>query len=214
MRCSDGWVRQHLVEFAAGTLDEDQSGRVRIHLETCGECSGDYGIIRNLASIEVPDPGEDFWNALPGRVITEVKSAPRRFGKSLTPTFGPMWRPAGWAWRGGLAAAGLAALLILVLWPRGTTVEVPLPYPEAPFDLVGRVVDLGVEVEFLSDHSNDVALIDLSIDLNGGVSYEDLALFPDGSTLDELGFRHLDDDSLIRLEEVLDEMASEGIERG
>ena len=59
MKCRDSWVKEHLAGFASGGLKQEAAGRVAAHLESCSECSLELEILRDLISLEVPDPGEE-----------------------------------------------------------------------------------------------------------------------------------------------------------
>lgn len=74
--CDD--VRSKLVDYIESEVPVDQRYLIKAHLQNCDECSGEYNGIRtmlgnaNNASL-VKDPGEEFWNELPKRVLREVK---------------------------------------------------------------------------------------------------------------------------------------------
>jgi hypothetical protein len=59
-------------------LDEAARRNVEQHLASCGECRSELEILRMLAAEAVPDPGEAFWAALPGRVYRDVQERRQR----------------------------------------------------------------------------------------------------------------------------------------
>ena len=215
MTCRESWVKELLPEFNAQILDEARTRRIAEHLEGCPECSLELEIIQGLISAEAPDPGEGFWDALPGRVMEKAKSAREDSGSVTTIRPGALPLLPRWAWSGGLAAACVAALLLLVMWPFGASVEGPDEGPLPPYTPVGdRMVILGIETELLSDERIELVRLERALELDEDISSEDLSILENGSLLKGLRIYDLDPGTLKILEKILDEMIPGDIERG
>jgi anti-sigma factor RsiW len=215
MKCRDSWVKEHLAGFASGGLKQEAAGRVAAHLESCSECSLELEILRDLISLEVPDPGEEFWAELSQRTMAEVKTSRARTinDKAVRPrivTFSHRW-----AWGGGVAAACAAALILLFLRPFGGAVDNAgngslLPYTSGH----GQMVSLGTETELLSEGPMEVALLERALEVDDEIPEKDRIILEEGSVLEGLRIEDLDDETLRILEKILDEMMPNGVERG
>ncbi|NLI30439.1 MAG: hypothetical protein GX423_10225 [Nitrospiraceae bacterium] len=96
-------VRTLLPDYLNGSLGHEARTSMAEHLAACEECSAELAVLEELAGVNVPDPGDLFWAALPKRIVAQVE------------------RPVPW-WKGLLAAimrpaplAAVAALLLAVM---------------------------------------------------------------------------------------------------
>ena len=56
------------------------------HLASCEDCRNELSLLRMMTEETVPDPGETFWSAMPGRVYQAVQTR-----KAGSRTFGLAW---------------------------------------------------------------------------------------------------------------------------
>jgi len=95
------------------SLDQESRVGVERHLEVCEDCRTELALLRMMSEEPVPDPGEAFWAAMPGRIFREVEAQKKQ---KASP-----WLPFGrgtlifprWAWAG--ASVFLVAAVILLL---------------------------------------------------------------------------------------------------
>jgi hypothetical protein len=78
MTCSNRDIRELLPAYGDRTLDQAARTNVEQHLASCGDCRTELAILRLLAVEAVPDPGEAFWAAMPGKVYREVQEQRER----------------------------------------------------------------------------------------------------------------------------------------
>ena len=95
-------VRSLLPEYRGGSLEAGKAGEVENHLRECRACRQALSGIEILARVEVPDPGEAYWGALPLRVRAATLAPP----------------PSRFLFRWAVpAAAALIAVLVFTLRP-------------------------------------------------------------------------------------------------
>jgi hypothetical protein len=128
MRC--GTVRDWMVEFATDGVDPARQAEFAAHLAGCERCRAEWAAIGEaeaaLELLTMPDPGDDFFRRLAGRIDAAVEAAP---APRTALGFG-LWRQRVSA----LAGAG-ACVLIAVLalhHPGARPPVVAPPAPEAP----------------------------------------------------------------------------------
>jgi len=69
MRYTHEEIREMLPDYLNGCLEKEVADELRTHLDGCEQCREEVSIISGLKSmVEVPDPGDLFWNTLPQRV--------------------------------------------------------------------------------------------------------------------------------------------------
>ena len=78
MQCTNNDIQELLPAYEQQLLDRNDRARVERHLAACEDCARDLAMIRVLADEPVPDPGEAFWTALPGKVYREVREQDRQ----------------------------------------------------------------------------------------------------------------------------------------
>ncbi|HMK43802.1 MAG TPA: zf-HC2 domain-containing protein [Dissulfurispiraceae bacterium] len=98
-------VQESLPDYIAGSLKGETAAAVESHLAACADCTAEYALLQEMIAIEVPDPGDLFWQSLPKKV-TASSSSSRPWWQSLN-TF--LFRPLP-----AFAAAGVIALLAFV----------------------------------------------------------------------------------------------------
>lgn len=109
MNCREAMLKMD--DWLDGELSSDEAERVRAHVESCAACTAEVASRRSLheAVAALPrdvEPDLDLWSSIAPRLEGAPARQPR-FSPRL-----PAWSPAGYAWRGALAAAA-ATLLIM-----------------------------------------------------------------------------------------------------
>jgi Putative zinc-finger len=99
--CKDTTIKELLPVYQKQALDGTEMLMVENHLASCEDCRDELSLLRMMAGEAVPDPGEAFWAAMPGRVYQAVqkqKAATRSFGLSWLVDHmtlpRPVWVPA------------------------------------------------------------------------------------------------------------------------
>jgi hypothetical protein len=84
--CKDTTIKELLPAYREQALDRTEMLMVENHLAFCEDCRIELSLLRMMTEEAVPDPGETFWAAMPGRVYQDVQK--RNTG---TVTFGLSW---------------------------------------------------------------------------------------------------------------------------
>lgn len=145
MQCRDKEIRELLPAYQEQVLGPDGRSRVERHLATCADCAAELALVRMLAEEQVPDPGEAFWQALPGRVYREVQEQRHRKRPGWLMDLPGLLVLPRWA---GAAAAVL--LVAVVAW---------FMVRPAPVDITGAALPDGAS---LSEEMSDAGSIDLA----------------------------------------------------
>lgn len=96
-------IKEMLPDYLNGSLTEDTRNNIETHLKECKECRNELAFISGIASVDVSDPGDLFWQTLPKRVRGAIeKERVDRFSLRRL-----LLRPLP-------VAAAIAALLLLV----------------------------------------------------------------------------------------------------
>lgn len=107
--CRNKDIREQLPAYREQLLDADGRSLVEGHLADCADCARELELLRVLAEETVPDPGEAFWAALPGRVFRDVAEQEQQRRSGLR-SFLPDWLLLPrWTWAGAAAAVLLVA---------------------------------------------------------------------------------------------------------
>lgn len=78
MTCKNKDIRELLPAHLEQKLDEVARRDVEQHVASCGDCRTELELLRMLAEEAIPDPGEAFWAAMPGRVYRDVQERQQR----------------------------------------------------------------------------------------------------------------------------------------
>lgn len=81
MRSGHDEIREILPDYLKGALPEKKREEVEIHLKGCKDCRVELSFLNELIKIEVPDPGDIFWKALPQRVKGAIVEDPTHRGE-------------------------------------------------------------------------------------------------------------------------------------
>lgn len=84
--CKDTTIKELLPAYREQTLDQTEILMIENHLASCEDCRNELSLLRLMTEETVPDPGETFWAAMPGRVYQSVQTR-----KAERRTFGLAW---------------------------------------------------------------------------------------------------------------------------
>lgn len=84
--CKDKAVKELLPLYREQALDQTEILMIENHLASCEDCRNELSLLRLMTEETVPDPGETFWSAIPGRVYQSVQTR-----KAERRTFGLAW---------------------------------------------------------------------------------------------------------------------------
>ncbi len=84
--CKDKAVKELLPLYREQALDQTEILMIENHLASCEDCRNELSLLRFMREENVPDPGETFWSAMPGRVYQSVQTR-----KAERRTFGLAW---------------------------------------------------------------------------------------------------------------------------
>ncbi|MEW6110097.1 MAG: zf-HC2 domain-containing protein [Nitrospirota bacterium] len=62
-------IKEKLPEYFSGNLSHADRAEIDRHLKGCPDCYEELALIAELIDEDVPEPGDFFWNSLPGKVI-------------------------------------------------------------------------------------------------------------------------------------------------
>jgi len=120
--CTNNDIQELLPAYLEQALDQNERARVEGHLSSCGDCRTELELLRVLAAEPVPDPGEAFWAAMPGKVFRQVRSEEqqkRSWWGSRVPLILTLPR---WTW---------AAVAVLIVASASWLLVRPVPAPIA-----------------------------------------------------------------------------------
>jgi hypothetical protein len=61
--------------YLNGTLTREAAALLKEHLSGCDECAAELHIVGALLKLEVPDPGDSYFNSLTGAVLDSARAA-------------------------------------------------------------------------------------------------------------------------------------------
>ena len=107
--CGKNDIKELLAAYKRGTVVGEEQARVEAHLASCEDCRFELTLLQAMTQDTVPDPGDEFWAAMPDRVFQKVRSGQRRSRtmRALRDFFDNL-PVRSWA-----AAGAMAALLIV-----------------------------------------------------------------------------------------------------
>lgn len=76
--CGDEKIKEALPGYLDGSVDQKMRLAIDNHLGSCQDCRNELSLLRLMSEETVPDPGEAFWNALPGRVYRAVEQEKKK----------------------------------------------------------------------------------------------------------------------------------------
>ena len=71
-------VQSVLVDYLESELPVHQRKSMKDHISECMECTQEFNglrdMLKNAKDLYIPDPGDEFWESLPQRVLEDVKA--------------------------------------------------------------------------------------------------------------------------------------------
>jgi hypothetical protein len=71
-------ARSLICDLVTGTISEEEKRNLDLHLKDCPHCEKELtslsDLMHSLKGLSLPDPGEEFWRALPLRIEREIAS--------------------------------------------------------------------------------------------------------------------------------------------
>ncbi|MHB8846714.1 MAG: zf-HC2 domain-containing protein [Nitrospirota bacterium] len=154
--CTSKNIQELLPAYLEEALDQNERSRVELHLSACDDCRREIELLRVLAAQPVPDPGDAFWAAMPGRIERAMRAEEeqkRSWWSSSVPVSFALPR---WAWAAAMVVV-VAALSLLLVRP----VPVRIARITAP-ERVTQNAPTAADVLELADLSEDeVDAVDL-----------------------------------------------------
>ncbi|GAB4486677.1 MAG: hypothetical protein OHK006_14850 [Thermodesulfovibrionales bacterium] len=179
-------MKELLPDYVRGGISAGERQRVAEHLSGCEQCRQEAELLKDLFVLDVPDPGDGFWKALPVAVRSQAR--PSRPTSARWAAFAAFLRsllsPAP------VSAAVSLAVLVMVF----SSVLQPPESEQLPRDpFVVSVIEY--------DDLSEADLPDERIALPDADGYSEEAGF--GQATYHREFAALDDDELAALEEIL-----------
>lgn len=134
--CDDKTIKDLLPAYRDRNLDLAELERVRVHLQSCEDCRTDLALLGLLASDSVPDPGEAFWKAMPGRVHRAVRQEMERKGRAGLSRILDRFILPRWAWTAAAVGAVLLVSWIAFLVPQKSPDRPPSPGYDVSEDIM------------------------------------------------------------------------------
>lgn len=78
MTCKNKELQALLPAHLEQSLDRESQAGVERHVAVCEDCGTELALLRMMSEGPVPDPGEAFWSAMPGRIFREVRERKQR----------------------------------------------------------------------------------------------------------------------------------------
>jgi len=72
--CKETTIKELLPAYREQALDRTEMLMIENHLASCEDCRNELSLLRLMGEEAVPDPGEAFWAAMPGRVYRDVQT--------------------------------------------------------------------------------------------------------------------------------------------
>ena len=208
MTCNNLDIKELLPAYQGRILSPADTDRIEKHLSSCEDCRTELSLLHMMTEEPVPDPGEAFWAAMPGRIFREVQAQqPQMVLQGLLTGRGWTIIPR-WAW--ATAAVFLVAAVLLFL-------ERPVPLDIARNALQENGASYG---DLLPAETVDMEeLTDIEIDAVDLWATKELALWHDEfsdmfRTSTDISFddrlTELDSQELEQLSRMLDTQDEEG----
>lgn len=114
MTCKSKEIQALLPAHLEQSLDQESQAGVERHVAVCEDCRTELALLRMMSEEAVPDPGEAFWAAMPGRIFREVEAQKQQKASPWLPFGrGTLLFPR-WAWAAAAAVFLVAAVALLL----------------------------------------------------------------------------------------------------
>ncbi len=109
--CNNKDIKELIPAYIEQVLDKQEQERVRIHIESCGDCRADLALLHLMHEESVPDPGEGYWDKMPSRVFGAVMAQKARKWSFELSWFTDRLILPRW-----VIAASTVGLAVVILW--------------------------------------------------------------------------------------------------
>jgi len=113
MTCKNNEIQALLPAHLEHSLDGESQSRVELHMAACEDCRAELALLQMMSEEPVPDQGEAFWAAMPGKIFREVQAQKQRNTSRWLPFGSERFIVPRWAW--AAAAVFLVASVVLLL---------------------------------------------------------------------------------------------------
>ncbi|MDH5201663.1 MAG: zf-HC2 domain-containing protein [Nitrospirota bacterium] len=154
MKLDHDRIKEMLPDYLKGSIPKEMRSEFETHLKDCENCRGELSFITEMMKVEVPEPGDLFWQMLPRRVkgIVEEEKA-KRF--SLTSIF---FRP--------LPIAATISVLLLLVITYTTTMQKKEIKEISEVEPFSSPFSVAV-VDYSDISEKDIPIIEERLDVNG-----------------------------------------------
>jgi len=158
MKLDHDRIKEMLPDYLKGSLAEEMRSEIEDHLKDCENCRGECSFITEMMKVEVPDPGELFWQTLPQRVkgIVEEEKGKCFSLKSL------LFRP--------FPIAVTIAVLILLVFTHTTIMQKKEIKEITDLEPYSSPFTVAV-VDYSSISEKDIPIVEERLDVNGEYLY-------------------------------------------
>ena len=208
MTCKNKEIQALLPAHMEQSLDQESQAGVERHVAVCEDCRTELALLRMMSEEPVPDPGEAFWAAMPGRIFREVDAQKQQQASPWLPFGRGTLIFSRWAW--AAASVFLVAAVILLL-DRPVPLDIAYNTPQENGASYGDL--------YPADPVDMAELTDIEIDSVDLWATEELALMRDDASdtfrtstdisLDDR-LAELDSQELDQLSRMLDTQDEEG----
>ena len=114
MTCKNKEIQALLPAHLEQSLDQESQAGVERHVAVCEDCRTELALLRMMSEEPVPDPGEAFWAAMPGRIFREVEAQKQQKASHWLPFGWGRFIIPRWAWAATAAVFMVAAVIMLL----------------------------------------------------------------------------------------------------
>ncbi len=145
MTCNDLDIKELLPAYQGRMLTPADNDRIEKHLSACGDCTRELKLLGMLAAEPVPDPGEAFWTAMPGRIYREIQAQEQQKTSQRLPFGWGIPVIPRWSWAAAAVLLVTAAVVLLLGHPAPLDIARNAPPENGPYYgdlLLAEPVDL------------------------------------------------------------------------
>ena len=112
MTCKNKEIQALLPAHLEQSLDQESQAGVERHVAVCEDCRTELALLRMMSEEPVPDPGEAFWAAMPGRIFRAVEAQKQQKASQWLPFGLGRFIIPRWAWAAAAAVFLVAAVVL------------------------------------------------------------------------------------------------------
>jgi len=114
MTCKNKEIQTLLPAHLERSLDRESQAGVERHVAVCEDCRTELALLRMMYEEPVPDPGEAFWAAMPGRIFRAVEAQKQQKASQWLPFGWGRFIIPRWAWAATASVLLVAAVVLLL----------------------------------------------------------------------------------------------------